>query len=60
MTIFFLHEKYNEYETINLKKIKLSLVTEGVFHDMIILLQGVAYVMNQDGDTVDSIKSKKD
>lgn len=53
-------KQYNPFDEINMKKIKLSLVTEGVFHDMLILLQGIAYVMNSDGDTVDTIKSKKD
>jgi len=56
----FLADKYNEFVPIHMKRIELSLVTEGIFHSMSILLQGVAYVMNQHGDTVDTIKSKKE
>lgn len=40
------------------KKIKLSLVTEGIFHDMQILMQGRAYVMNNEGTTIDTIKQE--
>jgi hypothetical protein len=56
----FLYEKYNEFAPIQAKKIKLSLITEGVFHDMLILMQGTAYVMNSNGDTVDTLRSKKE
>ena len=56
----FLSEKYSEYSAIPAKRIKLSLITEGIFHDMLILMQGTAYVMNSNGDTVDTLRSKKE
>lgn len=56
----FLSRVYDPMRTINAKKVKLSLVTEGVFHEITVLLQGIAYVMNTNGDTVDVIKTKKE
>lgn len=41
------------------KKITLSLMTDGVFHNMVILLDGTAYVMSPStGDTTDTISTK--
>ena len=52
----FLKSDVNPFDKQKFKKIKLSLVTEGIFHDMQILMQGRAYVMNNDGTTIDTIK----
>lgn len=42
----------------NLKKITLQISTEGLLHDMIVLLEGTAYVMNPStGNTTDTISS---
>ena len=54
----FLKNGVNPFEKHKFKKIKLSLVTEGIFHDMIILMQGRAYVMNNEGTTIDTIKQE--
>jgi hypothetical protein len=56
----FVDKKYNLHEPIQVKKIRLSLITEGIFHDMTIIMQGTAYVMNANGDTVDTLRSKRD
>lgn len=56
----FLAKVHDPMKTINAKKVRLSLSTEGIFHEMTILLQGIAYVMNQNGDTVDVIKTKRE
>lgn len=53
----FLKRKYKKDSIVSVKKVRLSLVSEGIFHDMVILLEGTAYVMNGNGDTVDTIKS---
>ena len=52
----FLKSDMNPFDKQKFKKIKLSLVTEGIFHDMQILMQGRAYVMNNEGTTIDTIK----
>lgn len=54
----FLKSDSNPFDKQKFKKIKLSLVTEGIFHDMQILMQGRAYVMNNEGTTIDTIKQE--
>ena len=54
----FLKSNSNPSEKHKFKKIKLSLITEGIFHDMQILMQGRAYVMNNEGTTIDTIKQE--
>lgn len=54
----FLKSDSNPVDKQKFKKIKLSLLTEGTFHDMLILMQGRAYVMNNEGTTIDTIKQE--
>lgn len=56
----FLSKVYDPMKEIKAKKVRLSLMTDGIFHETTILLQGIAYVMNKNGDTIDVIRTQRD